>query len=43
MTDIERAIREVLNATDATDLGLIGNVEELTQELVDAIEQVVGR
>lgn len=43
MSDIERAIRETLNATEVTDLTLSENLNTLTEELVESVNQVVGR
>jgi flagellar basal body-associated protein FliL len=43
MSDIERTIRDVLNATEVTELTTVEDEETLTQELVEAINLVVGR
>jgi flagellar basal body-associated protein FliL len=43
MSDIERAVTDVLNATEVTDLTTVEDTETLTQELVEAINLVVGR
>jgi flagellar basal body-associated protein FliL len=43
MSDIERAVHDVLNATEVTDLTTVEDIDTLKQELVEAINLVVGR
>jgi flagellar basal body-associated protein FliL len=42
MNDVERAIRDVLNATEVENLVTVQDVEQLTTELTAAINDVMG-
>lgn len=43
MSYIERIIRDVLDATEVDHLITVDNVEQLTKELTEAIEEALSR
>lgn len=42
MSEIERIIRDVLNATEVTDVYTGDNVDQLVRELTDALEEALN-